>query len=171
MIYTDIQFNFTFIVTCSRHFMTLITVILLNFQGIFFFFWAAVAEWLSSWLAEQEDRGSIPRLATWIFRDWLSPVSKSRYGWKIAKSTLIKKQPTNQPSRDFCTLMHINCHRPRPVTNLLHHLSLSAEKVATLDHWNESNASRGYIVVLAFQISWFFFFFFLFEGSNDDVEC
>ena len=25
---------------------------------------AAVAEWLSSWLAEQEDRGSIPRLAT-----------------------------------------------------------------------------------------------------------
>ena len=30
---------------------------------------AAVAEWLSSWLAEQEDRGSIPGLATWIFRD------------------------------------------------------------------------------------------------------
>ena len=51
---------------------------------------AAVAEWLSSWFAEQEDRGSIPRLATWIFRDWLSPASKSRYGWKIAKSTLIK---------------------------------------------------------------------------------
>ena len=25
---------------------------------------AAVAEWLSSWLAEQEDRGSIPSLAT-----------------------------------------------------------------------------------------------------------
>ena len=25
---------------------------------------AALAEWLSSWLAEQEDRGSIPRLAT-----------------------------------------------------------------------------------------------------------
>ena len=47
---------------------------------------AAVAEWLSSWIAEQEDRGSIPGLATWIFRDWLSPASKSRYGWKIAKS-------------------------------------------------------------------------------------
>ena len=60
---------------------------------------AAVAEWLSSWLAEQEDRGSIPRLATWIFRDWLSPASKSRYGWKIAKSTLIKKKKTtNQPT-------------------------------------------------------------------------
>ena len=28
---------------------------------------AAVAEWISSWLAEQEDRGSIPGLATWIF--------------------------------------------------------------------------------------------------------
>ena len=50
---------------------------------------AAVAEWLSSWLAKQEDRGSILGLATWIFRDWLSPASKSRYGWKIAKSTLI----------------------------------------------------------------------------------
>ena len=58
---------------------------------------AAVAEWLSSWLAEQEDRGSIPDLATWIFRDWLSPASKSRYGWKIAKSTLILKT-TNQPN-------------------------------------------------------------------------
>ena len=27
---------------------------------------AAVVEWLSSWLAEQEDRDSIPGLATWI---------------------------------------------------------------------------------------------------------
>ena len=60
---------------------------------------AAVAEWLSSWLAEQEDRGSIPGLATWIFRDWLSPASMSRYGWKIAKSTLILKT-TNQPTFD-----------------------------------------------------------------------
>ena len=58
---------------------------------------AVVAEWLSSWLAEQEDRGSIPGLATWIFRNWLSPASKSRYGWKIAKSTLILKT-TNQPT-------------------------------------------------------------------------
>ena len=58
---------------------------------------AVVAEWLSSWLVEQEDRGSIPGLATWIFRDWLSPASKSRYGWKIAKSTLILKA-TNQPT-------------------------------------------------------------------------
>ena len=59
---------------------------------------AAVAEWFSSWLAEQEDRGSIPGLATWIFRDWLSPASKSRYmyGWKIAKLTVILKT-TNQP--------------------------------------------------------------------------
>ena len=56
---------------------------------------AAVAEWLSSWLAEQEDRGSIPSLATWFFRDWLSPASKSRYGWKIAKSTLILNNNNN----------------------------------------------------------------------------
>ena len=60
-----------------------------------------MAEWLSSWLAEQEDRGSIPGLATWIFRDWLSPASKSRYGWKIAKSTLILKT-TNQPTTVHC---------------------------------------------------------------------
>ena len=59
---------------------------------------AAVAEWLSSWLAEQEDWGSIPGLTTWIFRDWLSPASKSRYGWKIAKSPVILKKPTNQPT-------------------------------------------------------------------------
>ena len=58
---------------------------------------AAVAEWLSSWLAEQEGRGSIPGLAPWIFRDWLSPASKSRYGWKIAKPTLIKY---NQPTKN-----------------------------------------------------------------------
>ena len=60
---------------------------------------AAVAEWLSSWLAKQEDRGSIPRLATWNFRDWLSPASKSRYGWKIAKSTLILKTTNQQPTK------------------------------------------------------------------------
>ena len=59
---------------------------------------AAVAECLSSWLAEQEDRGSIPGLATWIFIDWLSPASKSKYGWKIAKSTLILKT-ANQPTQ------------------------------------------------------------------------
>ena len=40
--------------------------------------------------------GLIPGLVIWIFRDWLSPASKLRYGWKIAKSTLILKT-TNQP--------------------------------------------------------------------------
>ena len=55
----------------------------------------AVAERLSSWLAEQEDQGSIPGLATWIFRDWLSPASKSRYCWEITQSTIILKQLTN----------------------------------------------------------------------------
>ena len=76
---------------------------------------AAVAEWLSSWLAEQEDQGSIPGLATWIFRDWLSPAFKLRYGWKIAKSTLILKT-TNQPTKvveagiDFQTSVYVNVH-------------------------------------------------------------
>ena len=71
---------------------------------------AVVAGWLSSWLAEQEDRGSIPGLATWIFRDWLSPASKSRYGWTIAKSTLILKttnQPTNTHVITLCTRFDI----------------------------------------------------------------
>ena len=62
---------------------------------------AAVVEWLSSWLAEQEVRGSIPGLATWIFRYWLSPASKSRYGWNTAKIGVNPQsnQPTNQPTR------------------------------------------------------------------------
>ena len=67
---------------------------------------AAVAEWLSSWLTEQEDRDSIPGLATWIFWDWLSPASKLRYGWKIAKSTLILKT-TNQPTNNFTTTSYV----------------------------------------------------------------
>ena len=65
---------------------------------------AAVAEWLSSWLAEQEDRGSIPGLATWIFRVWLSPASKSIYGWKIAKSTLILKTINQKPTKTYFKL-------------------------------------------------------------------
>ena len=86
---------------------------------------AAVAEWLSSWLAEQEDRGSIPGLATWIFRDLLSPASKSRYGWKIAKSTLILKT-TNQPtfferippsrSKYFCASVNPLPHKQKKLT-------------------------------------------------------
>ena len=47
---------------------------------------AAVAEWLSSWLAEQEVRGSIPRLATQISEIRYLLASKSRYGWNTAKS-------------------------------------------------------------------------------------
>ena len=62
---------------------------------------AAVAEWLSSWLAGQEVRGSIPGLATWIFRDWLSPASKSRYDWNIAKATVILN--TTNPPTSFRT--------------------------------------------------------------------
>ena len=51
----------------------------------------------TSRVTEREDRGSNPGLATWIFIDWLSPAFKSRYGWKIAKSTSILKT-TNQPT-------------------------------------------------------------------------
>ena len=48
---------------------------------------AVVAEWLNSWLAEQEDWGWIPGLATWIFRDWLSPAFKLQYSWNTAEAT------------------------------------------------------------------------------------
>ena len=78
----------------DNEFLTYDHDLLPDFEG------AAVAEWLSSWLAEQEDRDSIPCLATWIFRDWLSPASKSRYGWKIAKSTFILKN-SQQQQPDF----------------------------------------------------------------------
>ena len=61
--------------------------LILKIDNVQFIEGAAVAEWLNCWLAEQEDRGSIPGFATWIFRDWLSPASKSRYGWNTAEAT------------------------------------------------------------------------------------
>ena len=57
---------------------------------------AVVAEWLSSWLAEQEVRGSIPRLATWISEiGYLLLPSRdtAEIPLKRRKSSI---QPTNQ---------------------------------------------------------------------------
>ena len=90
---------------------------------------AAVAEWLSSWLAEQEDRGSIPGLATWIFRDWLSPASKSRYGWKIVKSTLILKTTNQQPTWISNTDAMLACNIEQKIRNIT---DLSVEKWAKI---------------------------------------
>ena len=82
---------------------------------------AAVAEWLSSWLAVQVDRGSIHGLTTWIFRDWLSPAPKSRYGWKIAKSTLILKT-TNHPTKEREGIRsRTTAQRTAPANNLRRH--------------------------------------------------
>ena len=112
---------------------------------------AAVAEWLSSWLAEQEDRGSIPGLATWIFRDWLSPASKSRYGWKIAKSTLILKT-TNQPKygqvwfplclNTFQQILN-KCHITLP-------MNIGKQTVAI--NWFVLDNSQNYTNVVSFRI-------------------
>ena len=63
------------------------------------------------------------------FRDLLSPASKSRYGWEIAKATYISsKQPTNQllvqcwlPSRPPLS----NYMRPYPSVSLLSALYFS----------------------------------------------
>ena len=62
------------------------------------------------WLAEQENRGknSIPGLATWIFRDLLSPASKSRYGWNTAEVMQVLNT-TNQLY--VCMLISTNCHK------------------------------------------------------------
>ena len=57
---------------------------------------AAVAEWLSSWLAEQEVWGSIPRLATWISGTsylLLARRDMAEIPLKRRKSSI---QPTNQ---------------------------------------------------------------------------
>ena len=60
---------------------------------------AGVAEWLSSWLAEQEVRGSIPRLATWISETGyllLPSRDMAKIPLKRRKSSI---QPTNHPTR------------------------------------------------------------------------
>ena len=60
---------------------------------VFDFCGAAVAEWLSSWLAEQEVRGSISRLATWISEIGYLPLpSRDNFGWNTAPQY---NQPTN----------------------------------------------------------------------------
>ena len=60
---------------------------------------AAVAKWLSSSFAEQEVRGSIPRLATWISEigNLLLPSrDMAEIPLKRLKSSI---QPTNQPTK------------------------------------------------------------------------
>ena len=72
------------------------------------FLGAAVGEWLSSWLAEQEVRGSIPRLATWISEiGYLLLPSRdmAEIPLKRRKSSM---QPTNQLVA-FCLLLSANC--------------------------------------------------------------
>ena len=41
------------------------------------------------------------------FRDWLSPISKSRYGWNAAKATLILILQFNSSSKYGCSLQRI----------------------------------------------------------------
>ena len=126
------------------------------------FYGAAVAEWLSSWLAEQEDRGSIPGLATWIFRDWLSPASKSRYGWKIAKSTLILKT-TNQPTHLFYHIVWPFGGKPsdlvESIKERLNHYPNESKKAIVFDKYENISAKdherkrRADEVVINYEIS------------------
>ena len=56
---------------------------------------AAVAEWLSSWLAEQEVRGSIPRLATWISEIGYLPLPSR----DMAEIPLKRRKSSIQPTK------------------------------------------------------------------------
>ena len=136
---------------------------------------AAVAEWLSSWHAEQEDRGSIPGLATWIFRDWLSPASKSRYGWKIAKSTLILKT-TNVRCVDFSIPWKFGITRawnfvrkdqgreePMPITPLMR---FWLQKLVTIPkRKGPSGLEMSQILLFPLFTLFFWFFIYLYKGN------
>ena len=58
---------------------------------------AAVAEWLSSWLVEQEVRGSIPRLATRISEIGYLPLPSRDMAEIPLKRRKSSIEPTNQP--------------------------------------------------------------------------
>ena len=60
------------------------------------FMGAVVAEWLSSWLAEQEVQGSIPRLATWISEIGYLLLPSCDMGEITLKRRKSSIQPTNQ---------------------------------------------------------------------------
>ena len=69
---------------------------------------AAVAEWLSSWLAEQEVRGSIPGLATWISEiGYLLLPSRdmTEIPLKRRKSPIQPTKPSNQPVAVYIALI------------------------------------------------------------------
>ena len=57
---------------------------------------AAVAKWLSSWLAEQEDRDFIPGLATWVLIGYLLLPSRDMAERSLNRIDPQNNQPTNQ---------------------------------------------------------------------------
>ena len=73
---------------------------------------AAVAHWLSSWLAEQGVRGSIPRLATWISEIGYLPLPSRDMAEIPLKRRKSSIQPTNRVelykrnSRKPCHIWH-----------------------------------------------------------------
>ena len=62
---------------------------------------AVVAEWLSSWLAEQEVRGSIPRLATWISEIGYLPLPSR----DMAEIPLKRRKSSIKPNQNHCQLV------------------------------------------------------------------
>ena len=67
------------------------------------FLGAAVAEWLSSWLAEQEVGGSILRLATWISEIGYLPFPSR----DMAEIPLKRRKSSIQPTTNLITFLMV----------------------------------------------------------------
>ena len=90
-----------------------------------------------SWLAEQEDQGSIPCLATWIFRDWLSPASSR----DIAEIPLKRRKSSIQPT----TILEMSIFLP-PVVSMFHKNNLfQFVQILTVPTW--------FCIMLTYKVS------------------
>ena len=67
---------------------------------------AVVVEWLSSWLAEQEVRSSIPVLTTWISKIGYLLLPSRDMAERLLQLRKSSIQPTNQPSSSFCIYVY-----------------------------------------------------------------
>ena len=72
------------------------------------FMGAAVAEWLSSWLAEQEVRGSSPHIATWISEIGYLLLPSRDMAEIPLKRRKFSIQPTNQSNVYVLCLLQQN---------------------------------------------------------------
>ena len=120
-----------------------------------------VAEWLSSWLAEQEVRDSIPRLATWISEiGYLLLPSRdmAEIPLKRRKSSI---QPTNQPTNKSMQEYKILCYYVNIVwcTNVQYIMNLWICIILCKKKKNQTNCNGSYIDIYHANINYFQYFF------------